>query len=148
MIVEMTRQLQQNLIQNQANPQELLDVFREWKTAGQSGEDDFYEFGKDTTYIAPSVNGEPYILRHVHLVPLLDMAQLAKWDKNWQNHRRRTSDRALVYVQDNQRFLLIDILPEPFAHEICQMKTPQDKQLMEIFAQIAEKYIYHHEIIA
>ena len=68
--------------------------------------------------------------------------------KNWQNHRLRTSDRALVYVQDNHRFLLIDILPEPFAHKISQMKTPQDKQLMEIFARIAEHFIYYQEIIA
>lgn len=148
MIVEISKQLSRNLIQNQANPKDLIDVFREWKMSGERGEDDFYEFGKDTAYIAPSVNGEPYVLRHVHLVPILDTAQLAQWNKNWEKHRRRTSNRALVYVQDNQRFLLIDILPEPFAHTVCQMNTPQDKALMEAFAQIAEAYVYHQEIIA
>lgn len=145
-IVDITQALRQTLLKNNANPQELLDAFREWKTAGELGEDDFYEFGKDTAYITPKVNDENYVLRHVHLVPLLDKNQLEQWNKNWQHRRLRTSDRALVYVQDNQRFLLIDILPEPFAHKIAQMKTPQDKQLMEIFAKIAEQYIYHHEI--
>lgn len=90
--VEISRLLSQNLTQNQANPQDLIDVFREWKMSGEHGEDDFYEFGKDTAYIAPSVNGEPYILRHVHLVPILDSVQLAQWNKNWENHSHRTSD--------------------------------------------------------
>ena len=146
--VEITETLSQALVKNNANPQELLNAFREWKMAVELGEDDFYEFGKDTAYITPKVNDENYVLRHVHLVPLLDKNQLEQWDKNWQHRRLRTSDRALVYVQDNQRFLLIDILPEPFVHQIAQMKTPQDKRLMETFAKIAEQYIYHHEIIS
>ncbi|MBQ9258905.1 MAG: type II toxin-antitoxin system YafO family toxin [Neisseriaceae bacterium] len=145
--VEITTQLRQSLCNNNADPQKLINRFREWKMAGENGEDDFYEFGKDTAYITPKVNGKNYVLRHTHLVPLLDKIQSDKWNKNWQNHRLRTSDRALVYVQDNHRFLLIDILPEPFAHKISQMKTPQDKQLMEIFAKIAEHFIYCQEII-
>ena len=76
MMVEISRRLSQSLMKNQANPQELIDVFAEWKEAGESGEDDFYEFGKDTAYVAPTVNGEAYVLRHVHLVPLLDGEQL------------------------------------------------------------------------
>ncbi|MDK4696635.1 type II toxin-antitoxin system YafO family toxin [Kingella negevensis] len=121
-----------------------MQRFKEWKKA----ESESFLFGKDGAYISPKVNGESYVLRHVHLVPLLDVEQLAKWQQNWQRGSRRTSNRALVYAQDNHRFLLIDILPEPVAHEIAQMKNEQAKKMMLLFAQIAESYIYHNEIIA
>ncbi|UBQ55455.1 type II toxin-antitoxin system YafO family toxin [Alysiella filiformis] len=125
-----------------------ISEFRQWKSTGETGENDFYLFGKDGAYTTPQVNGEPYVLRHVHLLPLTDTTQLAKWQRNWQTGARRTSNRALVYVQDGNRFLLIDILNEPFAHEIAQMKTEQHRLIMRNFAKIAEQYIYHHEIIA
>lgn len=130
------------------NYQSLVNHFHEWKQAGEQGENDFYLFGKDGAYIAPKVNGESYVLRHVHLIPIADPMQLTKWRTNWQRGARRTSDRALVYVQDGKRFLLIDILNEPFAHEIAQMKTEQHRLIMNNFAKIAESYIYHSEIIA
>lgn len=136
------------LAQTIDDPSNLIERFSEWKSAGETGENDFYLFGKDGAYTTPQVNGEPYVLRHVHLLPLTDTAQLAKWQRNWQTGARRTSNRALVYVQDGNRFLLIDILPEPIAHEIAQMRTEPAKQLMQLFAKIAEQYIYHHEIIA
>ena len=78
--VEITTQLSQSLFNNNADPQELINLFREWKMAGENGEDDFYEFGKDTAYITPKVNGKNYVLRHTHLVPLLDKIQSDKWN--------------------------------------------------------------------
>lgn len=48
------------------NYQSLVNHFHEWKQAGEQGENDFYLFGKDGAYIAPKVNDESYVLRHVH----------------------------------------------------------------------------------
>lgn len=148
--VEVTQFLRQYWLQKGLNINDITvfcQRFAAWKAAGVAGEDDFYEFGKDGAYISPLVNDEPYILRHVHLVPLRS-SELNKWDICWQQYKRRTSDRFLIYVEDQQRFLLIAILDEPTAHEISRMKTSQDKALMTWFAEIADKFIYHHEIIA
>lgn len=128
---------------------EFVDLFRQWKSLGPSGEDEFYEFGKDGAYVSPSVNGQKNVLRHVHLVPIIDVQKKADWDKKWERHSRRTSDRALVYVADgNAKFLLITILPEPSAHAIGKMQTTEHKEMMEFFAEIADQFIHHNNIIA
>jgi mRNA interferase YafO len=127
---------------------DFVESFTEWKAAG-GGEDDAYEFGKDSAYINPKVNGANNVLRHVHLVPIVDQRQAAKWDKKWEQHSRRTSDRVLVYVDDQgKRFLLIAVLEEPDAHDIAQMKSSGNKRRMELFAAVAEAFIYNREIIA
>lgn len=120
----------------------------EWKASGTDGEDDFYSFGKDVPYEHPHVNGKKNVLMHVHLPPVLDTERKKQWDQNWERYSRRTSDKALVYAKDGtDRFLLIAILPEPKAHAISNMKTKEDKNLMERFAQIAEAFIYHEKNI-
>jgi len=48
----------------------LIHVFSAWKEAGEKGEDDWYEFGKDSAYTKPLVNGAPYVLKHVHMTPV------------------------------------------------------------------------------
>lgn len=124
--------------------EQFTKLFFDWKSAGVEGWDNFYEFGKDVSYETPHVNGKKNVLMHVHLVPILDTVQKSKWDRNWERCSNRTSNRSLVYVNDNNtNFLLIDILPEPYAHEIPRMTTPEHKQIMGCYADIAEKFIYH-----
>ncbi|MDK4688150.1 hypothetical protein QEO94_00250 [Kingella negevensis] len=54
----------------------------------------------------------------------------------------------MIYVADGDIHLLIAILDEPTAHQIAKMETPTDRAIMEQFAQIADKFVYHREIIA
>jgi mRNA interferase YafO len=127
---------------------ELTLAFDQWKAKGAQGEFDSYLFGKDSAYISPKVQGVPYSLRHVHLVPISHTEQLAKWNKAWKTRSRKTSDRVLVYVDNGAGdCLLIFILPEPEAHEIAAMKTLQDKTLMESFAEVAAAYLETGDII-
>ena len=51
----------------------LIKSFQTWKQDDGYGH---YLFGKDSAYAQPSVDGMPYQLRHVHMVPLSDDAQL------------------------------------------------------------------------
>lgn len=116
---------------------------------GSQGEDAFYEFGKDVPYERPHVNARKNVLRHVHLVPILDIENKIAWDKAWVRESRRTSNRALVYVDNGpEKFLLIAILPEPMAHTVSKMQTPQGRMLMTRFAEIAESFIYAGRVIA
>lgn len=129
--------------------EEFRSLFADWKNLGPNGEDEFYEFGKDVPYEKPHVNGQKNVLMHVHLVPIVDIEQKEKWDKNWKRHSRRTSNRSLVYVNDgSKQFLLIDIIPEPDGHEIPKMLTQEHKDIMEFYAEIADKFIYSGSIIA
>ena len=85
----------------------------------------------------------------MHLVSSLDVASKAAWDKVWVRQSRRTSNRALVYVDDGpEKFLLMPILPEPTAHDVSRMQTPQDYIMMNRFAEIAEAFVYTGQIIA
>jgi mRNA interferase YafO len=129
--------------------EEFRNLFAGWKSLGPKGEDDVYEFGKDVPYEKPHVNGQKNVLMHVHLVPIVDIEKKEKWDKSWERYSRRTSNRSLVYVNDGgKKFLLIDIIPEPDAHEIPKMLTQQHKEIMEFYAEIADKFIYSGIIIA
>jgi mRNA interferase YafO len=124
---------------------ELCARFEAWKKS--SDEYSSYFFGKDGKYIAPTVAGNKYILCHVHIVPILDEKQLSLWNRAWKHGKRKTSDRALVYVSDNRgNFLLIAILEEPNAHKVADMKTQQDKELMVFFATVAEEFIFDGSI--
>lgn len=58
-----------------------VQLFSQWKAGGKKSEDDFYEFGKDGAYIKPQVNNQSYVLKHVHLVPILDLHQKQEWDR-------------------------------------------------------------------
>ena len=85
----------------------------------------------------------------MHLVPLKDKNQLSAWNKAWELGKRKTSNRVLIYVDDNKgNFLLIFILSEPDAHEIALMKSELHKKLMESFAIIAKEFIFDGSIVA
>jgi hypothetical protein len=131
---------------------EALDIglfcaqFEQWKLTDEYSS---YWFGKDSAYVAPAVSGDNYILRHVHLAPVADKTQLAKWNRSWQRRSRKTSDRVLIYVGDNSGdFLLIFILSEPDAHAIAAMKNQKHKEIMEGFAAVAEAFIVDGSIVA
>lgn len=129
---------------------EFVQEFSEWKKNWPAGEYHSYIFGKDGGYYgavqAAVTSGR---LKHVHLVPLCDLNQLSEWNKAWRRRSRKTSDRALVYAEDNSgNYLLIFILDEPTAHEIARMRTSENKTLMLQFAAVADAWAFNGEIIA
>lgn len=119
---------------------EFIQRFSDWK---EKGEFSSYFFGKDGFY-SPIEAG----LKHVHLVPIMSILDKINWDLNWKNGKRRTSDTCLVYVEDGQDYLLINILPESLAHEIARQATEDDRQIMRFFREIAEQFFYYRNIIA
>lgn len=147
-VVKTTKILEQNFLTSGQDLNEFVELFTYWKSLGQIGEDDVYEFGKDVPYETPHVNGKKYVLRHVHLVPIIELAKKISWNRAWEKSSRRVSNKALVYVADGpNKFLLIAVLPEPEAHIICKMQTQAAKNLMHEFADIADAFIYADEII-
>lgn len=123
-------------------------AFSEWKSSGSKGEYHSFLFGKDSAYISPKVDGVPYTLRHVHLVPITQADLLVRWNKDFKTKSRKTSDRVLVYVDDGAKnMLLIFILPEPDAHAIAKMQTVEDKAIMHGFAEVAAAFMDTGEII-
>lgn len=148
--VKLTRALAAALDAENDNATRLLiAAFQTWKRGDEYGH---YLFGKDAAYAAPSVDGIPYLLRHVHLAPLSDQEQLKRWNTAWLRRSRKTSDRVLVYVEriaGNQAdHLLIYVLPEPEAHTIATMKTREHRELMEGFANVAAAFLESGDVIA
>jgi len=128
--------------------EDLIAAFTEWKTGWPKREFDSKYFGKDAAYAAPAVDGKKYILRHVHIVPVVDPDALSRWQKILQRLGRKTSDRALVYAQDDRgNFLLIFILEEPYAHRVAEMRTQGDREIMEGFANTAAAFIAEGKVI-
>ena len=127
----------------------LIKSFQTWKQDNEYGH---YLFGKDSAYAKPSVDGMPYQLRHVHMVPLSDDAQLKRWNAAWRRQSRKTSDRVLVYVERSAGgradYLLIYLLPEPDAHSIARMATHEHRELMDGFANVAAAFIDDGSVIA
>lgn len=149
MATRLTDAIRAQLRESGQNPTNFAAEFDLWKSRGSAGEYDSYLFGKDGAYGTPRVNGAPNTLRHVHLVPLNDVAALPRWEKDWARRTRKRSDRHLVYVSDPYYGnLLLWILDEPGSHEIAVMKTPEDRELMLQFAAVAEHFIQTGEVIA
>lgn len=145
MDVKITNALEAQMQADELDPQEFIEAFAEWKSGDEYGS---YLFGKDGAYISPSLFGTPQAFRHVHLVPITDTGQLAAWNRIWKRRGRKSSDRALVYVDAGRgRYLLIFILSEPDAHSVASMKTQQDKELMRVFLDVAEAFVDRGEII-
>lgn len=143
MIVQITHALKSVLGKDDAEL--LCSEFLNWKA---TGEYDHHYFGKDSAYIAPPVNGEKYVLRHVHLVPVLDTKQIARWLRDFARRGRKTSDRILIYTKDAKGdYLLIYILSEPDAHKIATMQNQIDKELMESFAKVAGDFMFDGSVI-
>ena len=132
-----------------SDPAVFATEFDAWKSQGGAGEYESFLFGKDGAYTRPKVDGDPYLLRHVHLVPIKDVQKLSLWKRLWRLRSRKTSDRVLVYASDARGdHLLIFILEEPTAHAVALMKSEEDKHLMERFAAIAAAFLHDGTVIA
>jgi len=152
MATSYTKALEAQLASISASAARLAKDFDAWKVACALNPDAEYEdprFGKDGAYIAPKVDGVPYVLRHVHLVPLKDTVKLATWNRFFGLKKRKTSDRALVYVTaPSGAHLLLFILDEPSAHEVAKMKTAEHKALMLQLATVASAFIQDGSVTA
>lgn len=149
MATSFTAVLRDQFIALGEDPANFAAEFDRWKSSGERGEYDSPLFGKDGAYSSPPVNGQPNLLRHVHLVPLSDSAQLKVWHVKWRQRARKTSDRALVYASDARHgHLLLFILVEPHAHAIAQMRTPEHRATMQGLAAVAGRFIHDGTIIA
>ncbi|AIK89402.1 type II toxin-antitoxin system YafO family toxin [Glaesserella parasuis] len=125
---------------DEEDKQFFIEQFKYWK---QNGENSSYHFGKDGFY-TPIQSG----LRHVHLVPVINILDKINWDKHWQTGQRRTSDTCLVYVEDGSDYLLITILPEPLAHKIAAQREENHRVIMKHFRHIAEQFFYYRNIVS
>ena len=148
--VQSTRALSAALEAERAGlTRQIITSFQTWKQGDEYGH---YLFGKDSAYAKPDVDGVPYQLRHVHMVPLADREQLKRWNTDWQRKSRKTSDRVLVYAERRAgsatSYLLIFILPEPEAHLIAGMTTREHRELMDGFANVAAAFIENGNVIA
>ena len=140
MLVKTTNSLKSKFDRENLDIQLFCEEFKLWKSKDEHSS---RLFGKDSAYTTPTVNGEKYILRHVHLIPVMDQKQIDSWYKKFRFKSRKTSNRVLVYVDDNKgNILLIHILPEPDAHEIAEMKTQKNRETMKGFAAVAEAFIF------
>lgn len=139
----MSRALHAQLISSGVQPEAFAREFLLWKTNWPQREFLHQLFGKDGAYINPRVDGEQYRLRHVHIVPFNDPGARTRWFSVFRRHGRKTSDRHLVYVADGKgNFGLIYILDEPDAHRIAQMKTDEERSVMNGFAVVAENFLW------
>jgi hypothetical protein len=117
-----------------------LRYFAAWKANWPANEFTNPFFGKDGDYSRPLRSGTR-VLRHVHLPPEADPEEAAQWDKRANRNSRKTSNTSLVYAEDHvYGFLLIAILKEPSGHDVSEMKTNRDAELMEWFADIADHF--------
>ena len=139
-VVYLTSQLESYLRSIEVDPDEFREEFERWRHQWPSREYSSELFGKDSAYCSPTVDGEPYSLRHAHIAPG-DPEQLESWHKIFRRFGRKTSDRHLVYYhRDDDAYLLIHILEDGIAHEIASMRTREDRVLMETLAIIAEDF--------
>lgn len=149
MSVQLTAHLAGQLILARIDPVAFANHFKVWKADWPKNEYESELFGKDGGYITPKVGGVPYLLKHVHLVPVLDRNSRNQWYKDLFDRSRKTSDRVLVYTErPGPSYLLIDVLDEPDAHHIAKMLSPEDKAHMEGMANVAEAFIHDGSIVA
>lgn len=142
MTVAISRALHAQLIDSGIEPEAFAKEFSLWKSNWPEREFTHRLFGKDGAYAAPSVDGERYRLRHVHIVPFKDPSSRRKWYSVFRRHGRKTSDRHLVYVADDRgNYGLIYILDEPDAHRIARMQTSDEKRVMNGFAVVAGNFL-------
>jgi len=118
---------------------DLVDAFKWWKeSTGREFQSPI--FGKDAALFSPKVGGRAYALRHCHLVPLNDANALKAWARSHRFGSRKVSDRVLIYVQQDDDFLLIDIVDDPGAHALMRMTDKQGKSFMLKCAEEAEAF--------
>lgn len=139
--VQVTDVLRRALEDDGYDVDDYLRYFGNWKANWPANEYEDPFFGKDGDYREPKRNGK-MVLRHVHLPPEADQKKASIWDYLARKKKRKKSDTALVYAYDKTYgYLLIAILQEPDGHKLADMKTQESKELMEGFADIADRFI-------
>lgn len=141
--VQLTQSLRQQLQSEGLDPDEFALYFATWKALGPAGEYTDYYFGKDAEYATP-VRAGKRVLRHVHMPPTVDPAEIARWDRSFKRRSRKTSDTSLIYAFDGTRgYLLIEIFREPKGHEMAAMTTPESVKVMNHLADVASAFIFN-----
>lgn len=141
-IVQITKLLSDKFTADNKDVDAFLENFRAWKATGLAGEYGSQHFGKDAFYDRPKVDGV-LVLRHVHMRPTKDLEAQSKWDKLYRRRGKKTSNVALIYAEDpTHGFLLIDLLEEPVAHAVAEMKTAEHRAYMETMADVADAFIF------
>lgn len=121
----------------------LIAAFSDWKVnQAKFGPGDeraeAYEFAKD------AFNRGSKVCRHVHMVPIGDDGSLIEWNENWENYRKRTSDRILFYANgDSYGYLLIQIVDDPGGHGVFS-----DKGLLAYLEAVADAFVFHGKLPA
>lgn len=128
--IQITEQLRQQLITSGLSPQLLVQRFRDWKLGHP---DHSYFFARE------SLPAKGYYLCHAHMVPINTPHELTLWNLHWRLHRRRTSDRYVLYAQGGQAhgILLIAIINDPGAHDLWAASS---KEKLAVFEHIAEQF--------
>lgn len=145
MTVEITEFFKKSLLRNKIPLDIFVELFAEFK-AGPPLHSKY--FGKDVGYEAPVVGGKPFVLKHVHMIPQSDEVALKDWLNAYKHRAQKTSDRALVYVtNEDGDHLILGLLEEPHAHAIAKMRLPEHQQLMQGFAAAAQQFLIDGTII-
>jgi mRNA interferase YafO len=146
MNVKITKAFRKRFEANGINADRFVELFSEWKKGDALGHK---IFGKDNPYETPLVDGKPYTLRHVHLIPLHDPKETSKWLSQYASRSQKTSDRALVYITNLAGdHLLIALLEEPGAHAMARSKNPVDVETMKAYALIAAEFMRSGEDVS
>lgn len=98
------------------NVSQLAKMFNWWK-ADPARINQSMWFGRDTAYDEPQLQGRGRLLRHCHLLPLIDEEAWERWLRVFKMKGEKTSDKALVYAEHGGDYVLLYILDEPGAHE-------------------------------
>lgn len=141
-LVEITQMLRQALVADGYDVSDYLKEFQEWKTDWKKEEYRFWFFGKDGANKFPLRNGN-MVLRHVHLPPAINPSEKKYWDAQFRRKGNKTSNTALIYAGDEKlnRYLLIYVVVEPDGHDVQEMLTVEDAELMNSFADQAAEYL-------
>lgn len=143
----MTRLLRESLEADGFDADEFAQYFGNWKALGDAGEYSDPYFGKDGEYSRPIRAGQR-VLRHVHLPPESDPAEIARWNAQAKRGSRKTSDTSLVYAFDQRHgYLLIYVAREPDGHVLSDMGTKETADLMNNFADVAAAFRHDGSIL-
>jgi len=127
-------------IQVEQEWQNISAEFLDWAVAPDHDANvDFRLFGEDGAY-RKELRKDWSMLRHVHLSPETDPAELAIWNKKFDKEQKRTSDACLIYAHDKTYgFFLIAIVLSPGGHDFPHLFP----KTMQLFADAAAGFIFN-----
>jgi hypothetical protein len=113
----------------------LIENFDAWKS--DTTHPDTFVFGKD------GLNRNSDFLRHVHMVPVNDVAAFDKWVFCYENGRQLVSDRYLFYANGGRAYgyLLIALLDDPGGHGIWA-PTAANRALLREWEEMADNFFH------